>query len=184
MLKNLSTKAKILAGVSIVAAICAIAVLVIILVGGKDDADSLPVDNPNGPTEVINNDIKNAVKNLPDPDALTFVLSELKGYWVSDQKFVGFDSQSMEYGLLQSGYGVMGQITESGVQGENSFFIEMFIPARPATEMDDAIPARGERILVDISNYDDGRINIKVEGLDNGEWRTYEFGGRTLEEVY
>ena len=129
-------------------------------------------------------DLKTAVNSLPDQTALNYILSKLDGYWTSGQQFAGFNSQSLEYGLLQSGFGVIGQITDSGILGTNSFYIELFIPARAATEMDDAQPARSESISIDISTFNqDHRLNIKIENLGDGDWQTYDFAGKSLEEI-
>ena len=182
--KKTSLSAKIAGGVSVLASVSAAIVLVIILTGGNGNTNLLPADNPNAPSEAVSVDLADAIGNLPDPDALSFILSELNGYWISGQQFVEFSSQSIKYGLLQSGFMVIGQIISPGVQGENSFYLELFVPARAATEMDEERPARSETVYVDISNFtQDNRINIKTDNLVDGQWHTYEFGGKSLEEI-
>ncbi|MCL2173771.1 hypothetical protein FWH58_00495 [Candidatus Saccharibacteria bacterium] len=188
MFKNLSTKTKILAGVAIVAIIAAAIVLVIILTGGNTN-DTNKTNEPNGTNSPSNStgysDIKNAANMLPDQTALDYILAELDGYWVSGAWFVGFSSQGLEYGLLQSGYWISGEIVGSGVTGENSFGLTLLIPARMATELEniDLQPEHSETVYVDVSNFSDGRINIKLENSTDNQWYTYEYIGKSLTEI-
>ena len=182
MLKNLSTKAKVLAIISAVTALGAVAVLIIILIGGGSSTSS-PDNDTNTPGDISYSDIKKALNGLPDPIALNYILEQLDGYWVSGAQFVGFVGNNLEYGLLSSGFGVSGEISGAEISGENAFSLNIFVPARPATEMDDAQPERNELIYIDISNFDlDHRINVKM-GAIGSQWYTYDFGGHTLAEL-
>jgi len=135
-----------------------------------------------------NNSLTSAVNALPNEGALRSLFSRLEGYWLSGSQFIGFSRAgrdlTFEYGLLQSGFGVSGQVTDAKSSGNNAFSIELFIEARPATEMDEARPERTETVYIDVSNYGmDKRINVKIQNLGDGEWQTYTFSGRYLEEV-
>jgi len=135
------------------------------------------------------NDLVSAVKKLPDKQALDFICNELSGYWTSDNQFLAFinsdEYQMIEYGLYQTSYSVNSEIKASDISGENSFSLTIFIPATPPTGMDEARPERTEKIYIDVSNYHiDNRINIKIENLGDGQWHTYEYGGKSLSEAY
>jgi len=187
----MSRKAKIVALISIIAALGAIVILMIILMTGNNKASDNPnsdLKNSENKNEKVN-DLDNALKNISDYDSLEFILVTLNGYWTFDNQFLAFTSsdskQFTEYGLHATSYSVRGEIKNAKIVGENSFSLDIFIPAVSATEMDDARPEKTETIYVDISNFkQDGRITAKIENLGDGEWHTYEYGGKTLQEAY
>ena len=131
-----------------------------------------------------------AIKELPDNKALELICTELNGYWSFEpNQFFGFitkdGKQFLEYGLFESSYAIGGEITKSEVAGEYEMALTIYVPAKSATEMDDAKPEKTETIYVDISHINlDGRINAKIENLGDGEWHTYNYGGYTLEAAY
>ena len=45
-------------------------------------------------------------------------------------------------------------------------------------------PERTIAVHIDISNYNDNRLNIKIEDLGGGEWRTYEYGGGSVKDAF
>ena len=125
---------------------------------------------------------------MPAPGALKKIHSGFLGYWTSGDLFVGFiviDGElGIEYGLYQTSFGARGKITDSWAPTPHEMGLPILIPASAATEMDDAKPERTETISIDISNYFDKRLNIKIEDLGDGEWHTYEFGGSSLADAY
>ena len=194
--KKTSKKALIVAIISGVAAIGAVVVLVIILLGGR-----IPINSPqDGPGDIIMdnqtsedeiNGLDSAVKNLPDEAAIDFIFAELGGYWTSNNLFVAFVTQSgkpaIKYGIYGTSYGETGEIKGAEVTGTNTFCLTILIAATPANEMDGARPERTETVCVDVSNFEkENRLNIKVDNSSIGgkQWRTYEYGGPTLEEAF
>jgi len=180
MRKKMSRKAKVILIIVIIAVLGAVTALIIIKPWDKPATSNQNNGNNNGLTSAVN--------ALPNEGALRSLFSRLEGYWVSGSQFVGFSRAgrdlTFEYGLLQSGFGVSGQVTGANVSGNNAFSLELFIEAREATEMDEARPERTETVYVDISNYGmDNRINVKIQNLGDGEWHTYNFSGRHLMEV-
>lgn len=187
---------KLTAGFSLIAALTAIAILVIILfTDNKPNQPNQPSQNNEAKNPVNENnqaeesDLVKAVKKLPDSDALEFICIKLNGFWVFDYQFFGFidgeNKQFIQYGLYATSYGVNGEIKDAKSTGDNSFSLTIFVPAVPANEMNDAIPERTETIHVDISTFDvDGKIKVKIGMLGDGEWNTYKFGGKSLEEAY
>jgi len=180
----MSLKAKIIAGISVISALGAIVLLIIIMTGNNKTNDNLN----NSENDKVN-DLVSAVKKLPDQKSLDFICTELNGYWTSDNNFLAFVSSNdywlIEYGLYQASYSISSEIKEANIAGENSFSLTIFIPATPPTEVDDAKPERTETIYIDVSNFHlDGRINAKIENLGDGEWHTYEYGGKSLTDAY
>ena len=133
-------------------------------------------------------DIASLIAALPDKEALEELQSLLSGYWIADTNFVGFVSSGgvvvIDYGLFQSSYGARGEIIDSRSVSPTEAELKIFIEAVPETAMNDAMPERTEIILIDISNFGDDRLNIKLEGLGGGEWLTYEYGGPSIEEAF
>jgi len=183
--KKMSKNAKVLLIIAIVAIVGAGATLLFIFTPwDKTTSDN----NNNQNNNAVNDSMIAAVNALPNQGALRSIFARLNGYWVSGSQFAGFSRDGaklmFEYGLLQSGYGVSGEVIESKISGNNAFSLKISVPARAATEMDDGYPARKETVYVDVSNYtQDRKLNIKIKNLGDGSWMTYEFGGRTLEEV-
>ncbi|MCL2486043.1 MAG: hypothetical protein FWE86_00395 [Oscillospiraceae bacterium] len=189
-------------------AMSAVIVMLFVLVGcgcGKtenppDDltpsvSDVTPVDTsePNdtqiGDSGMDSVDLADLFAALPDKEALDEIFSLFCGYWTSGDLFVGFffyenGAPGIEYGLYQTGFGARGEVVDiMGVDPHESWFV-IRIPATPATEIDEAKPERTETVGIEISNYGNNRLNIKVDSLDNGNWHTYEFGGSTLADAY
>ena len=195
---KMSLKLKILGCISVIAALGAIAILVVILMTGNNETNQ-PLDNDqtgdlsSSTSQNVQqnpNDLASAVKELPDYKALELICTKLDGYWTFEpNQFFGFifenGKQFLEYGLYATSYGIRGEITNSKAAGEYEMAFTIYIPAEPATEMDDARPEKTETIYVDISHFNlDGRINVKIENLGDGEWHTYNYGGDTLEAAY
>jgi len=116
--------------------------------------------------------------------------TELNGYWTFEpNQFFGFitkdGKQFLEYGLFESSYGISGEIINTEFAGEYEMALTIYVPAKQATEMEDAQPEKIETIYIDISHFNlDGRINVKIENLGDGEWHTYNYGGDTFESAY
>jgi len=193
---KMSKKEIIVLIISAVAAVGAIAVLIINLLGGRITFDS-PSDtsgntsSENQTTEDEINDLISAVKDLPDQAAQDFIFSELDGYWTSGNLFVAFTTKdgkhTIKYGLYGASYGETGDVQEAEVEGTNTFCLTVLIAATPANEMDGARPERTETTCVDVSNFkDENRLNIKIDNNSIGgrQWHTYEFGGSSLEEAF
>ena len=154
-----------------------------------EDTDIPPSDDqPIGDSGLDATDLSALITALPDNDALTELHSIFLGFWINNvNSFVGFviidGVPGIEYGLFQTSYWMSGKIIDSRAVNDREAEFTILIPERPATEMDDAMPERTDIINIDISNYTDNRLNIKVFNLDDGEWCTYEFGGSYWEEV-
>ena len=133
-------------------------------------------------------DMTSLLAALPDKEALEEIQSLLSGYWVADNNFVGFIYSGgvvlIDYGLFQSSFGARGEIIDSRAVSATEAELKIFIEAVPETAMNDAMPERTEIILIDISNFSDNRLNIKLEDLGGGEWLTYEYGGPSIEEAF
>ena len=195
MLKNLSLKAKITGAITIVAALGAIAVLVIILLAGNTRSPNTDNTNSGDPdsSQVGDNgtddtDLASLIAALPSQTALNEIHSLLSGFWTSDNKFVGFTyvdgAPAIEYGLFATSFGLRGKITDARAVNATEAQFTILIPATPATEMDEARPEKTVTVSIDISNFDNNRLNIQTPELESGQWFTYEFGGATLEEAY
>jgi len=147
-----------------------------------------PDDELIGDSGLDSTDLSALITALPDNDALTELHSIFTGYWINNvNSFIGFvyidGVPGIEYGLFQTSFWIGGKIIDSRAVNDREAELTILIPARPETEMDDAIPERTETINIDISNYEDNRLNIKVINLDSGEWCTYEFGGSNWEDI-
>ncbi|MCL1877113.1 hypothetical protein FWF74_03715 [Candidatus Saccharibacteria bacterium] len=194
MSKKLSIKEKLVAGICAVAALGAIVVLVILLTGGKTSAPNNNNNNDNPDTSQTgdntsdNTDLPALIAALPDQTALNNLHSQLSDFWISGNNFVGFTSiggaPAIYYGLYQTEYGMQGKIIGARAVRKNEVEFTILIPFRPATEMNDERPERAVTVSVDVSNFNDKRLNIKIADLGNDEWLTYEFGGATLMEAY
>lgn len=195
MSKKLPLKAKIVGIITVVAALGAIAVLVIILLNGKtdlkkgsdtdlDSSDSSQVGD-SGMDSIY---LPSLIAALPDEEALGEIYSLFSGFWTSDDKFVGFtyvDGElAIEYGLFQTGFGIQGKIIDARAVSSTEAEFTILIPAVPASEINEARPERTGTVSIDISNYSDNRLNVKIADLGGGQWLTYKFGGSTLEEAY
>jgi len=195
MLKKLPLKAKIVGGITLAAALGAIAVLIIILLNGKTDlknggdTDLDGMDSSQvGDSGMDSIDMTYLIAVLPDEEALGGIHTQLIGFWVSDNRFVGFtyadDALAIEYGLFQTGFGVQGKIIDARAVSVTEAQFTILIPAVPASEMNEARPERTATVTIDISNFRNNRLNVKIVELESGEWLTYGFGGSTLEEAY
>ena len=133
-------------------------------------------------------DLTSLLAALPGKEALEEMHSLFSGYWTADNNFVGFifvdGIPVIDYGLFQSSYGARGEIVDSRGVSPTEAELKVFIEAVPETAMNDAMPERTDIILVDISNYDNNRLNIKLDNLAGGEWLTYEYGGSSIEEAF
>jgi len=173
----MSLKSKVLLAVTVVAVVGAAVALAVILTPGRNDANS-PDDT----------DLPALIAALPDKDALDEMHSVFSGYWTSGDLFAGFISidgvPGIDYGLSQTSFGAGGKITDARAVSAHETSLTILIPAVPTTEMDDAKPERAETVCIDVSNYSDNRLNIRIEGLGGGEWHTYEYGGGSLEDAF
>lgn len=199
MTKNLSKSAKIMTGIIAAAAVGAIIVLAVLMLTGckktnpenngnmTSDSSTDPGDHQIGDSGLDNTDLSALITALPDKEALAEMHSVFSGYWTSGDLFVGFvytdDEPAIEYSLFQSSYGARGIITDTRAVSAHEAELTIYISAVPATEMDDAKPERTEIVSIDISNYNDNRLNIKIANLGDGEWHTYEYGGGSLEDA-
>jgi len=208
MAEKMSLKSKIIAVISIIAALGAVAVLVIILMnsGGNNNpapngdestpstSSTAPYDTSNtgnsqiGDNGMDNTDLSALIAALPNKEALDEMHSLLSGCWTSGDLFVGFvyidGTAGIDYGLFQTSFGARGKITDAVAVSAKETKLTILIPAVPATEMNDAQPERSETVYIDISNYADNRLNIKIENLGGGEWHTYEYGGSSVEDAF
>jgi len=202
----MSLKLKILVGILVVITISAVAVLIAILINDSNKTDISNTDNTiseinsvNESNQVTNsgnssdstNDLIGASGNLSDYDSVEFFFVTLNGYWTFNNQFFAFTSNGgkhfVEYGLWATSFGVRGEIKDAKVIGENTFSLTLFISAVPADEMSDAKPERTEIVYVDVSNYKkENRLNVKLDNntIGDGKWRTYEYGGITLEKAF
>ena len=189
MSSKLSLVAKILIGVLSIVAVAAIAIGAIIVVNGSKDK---PLVDDLVPEIVENNEDEEdslSPTDIDDPIISFDFWESLTGYWISEGSlFAGFffegDDLILEYGLLQSGYWMKGDITNIEVIGDNIYSLSLHIPASPATMINDAVEERVETVLLDISSLDtSGTIDIKIENSGEGNWHTYEFYGGDLTPI-
>jgi len=135
-------------------------------------------NSQNGDNGMDGTDLSALIAALPGKEALDEIHSIFLGCWTSGDLFVGFIYKDgvpgIDYGLFQTSFGAGGKITDACAVSAHEATLTIFIPAVPATEMDDAKPERSETVYIDISNYNDNRLNIKIENLGSGEWNTYE----------
>jgi len=216
MFKKLSSKSKILLGITVVAVVGAVAVLIVIMAtggnktnppGGDDSTPGVSTTASGETSEPANSnqttsgnsqigdnglddtDLSALIAALPGKEALDEIHSLFSGYWISGDPFVGFvyidGEPGIDYGLFQTSFGACGKITDACAVSAHEVTLTVYIPAVPATEMDpDGSPERTDTVYIDISNYNDNRLNIKIDGLAGGEWRTYEYGGGSLEDAF
>jgi len=195
----MSLKLKILGCITIIAVLCAVAVLVFILIAGNNETNKLSDNNQTSDTdnsisENVGQDTDNldaTLENISDYDQVEGFFVTLEGYWTSGNLYFAFvnkdEKHFAEYGLYGASYGEIGEIKDAKVTGTNAFSINIFIPAKPADATFDAVPERTETIYVDISNHKrEGRLNVQFinEYIGGKKWHTYEYGGATLEEAF
>lgn len=147
------------------------------------ESDPTPDVGATAPVETSDPD------STPGPNAFDTLWERLNGYWTSGEMFIGIFKDSsafnFEYGLRQSSYWIGGDIIDVAATGWHTATLAMHIPASPAAEPDGARPERTEMVYIDISHYDlDNRINLRIINLGDGEWHTYDYGGKTLEEAF
>jgi len=154
------------------------------------DPEPDPIDDPIDDPPVTENTFADAVANLPDSDAVDVVWDRLAGYWsAADNLFVAFTYQDgvagIEYGLWQTEWWRFGALVDANSTGEYKSTLTIFIEAREASEMYDALPEATEKIFIDLSGLEqDGKINIKVGNNGDGDWHTYAYGGATAQEAF
>ena len=154
-------------------------------VTGPEDVTE-PDDSAIGDSGLDATDLPALISALPDTAALKELHSTFMGYWISgNEPFVGLiyidDVPGIDYGLYRSSFGVSGKIIDAHAVSATEAEFTILIPAMPETAMNDATPERTEIVSIDISNYNDQRLNFKTEGLAGGAWQTYEYGGATFE---
>ena len=207
---KMSLAAKIIAGKSAAAVVSAVAVLVIILAacGGKtnppdkdestpgissaapseSDETSVPGSSQTGDNGMDDTDLPALIAKLPGQEALREMHSLFSGYWISGDLFVGFiytdEQPAIYYGIYQSGFGDSGKIVNARAVSQREAELTIRIPAIPDDHMDGPQPERTETVYVDISNYNDNRLNIKIGNTGSSEWHTYEYGGGSLEDAF
>jgi len=180
MNNKLSLAAKISIIVLSIIILAAIVTIAVLLVNSKKD--TLP--NNEEVVEVTKEDERG--DDLLTPNEMSEVSSielweRLNGYWTSEGSlFVEFiidgDDLRLEYGLLQSGYMIGGVLTSVEAEGPNQYVLTIYVPASPATALNDAIEERTESVFLNISALDSvGTIDIKLENNGNGDWHTYEY---------
>ena len=186
-----SSKGKIVIGILVTLLVVACAVIVFFLIDNdilsKPSKDKGEETNNSSDTKV--NDLDNALKNISDSKSLEFVLDKLDGCRKADNLFLYFvdedDKSFIDYGLYATSYGVHGEIKKALSTGDKLFSLNTFVAAVPANDMDDAKPEREEVLYFDLSSYEqDNKIKVKIENLDDGDWHTYEYGGKTIEEAF
>jgi len=195
MTKETRTKLIMNSGVSAVAII--VMLLITLVSCGKETnqpdggnpsvaaSSTASVNSQTGDNGLDETDLPALIAKLPANDVLDEIHSLFSGYWiVGSELFVGFiyenDAAAIDYGIYQTSFGECGKITEANAVSAKEFTLSIHIPAKPATDMDDAKPERTEMVYIDISNYNDNRLNIKI----GDEWRTYEYGGGSIEEAF
>ena len=148
---------------------------------------SSPGNSQIGDNGMDDTDLSALIAALPDKEALKEINAIFSGYWTSGDLFVGFvyidGVPGIDYGLFETSYGARGKITDARAVSAHEAELSVFIPANPATEMDDTTPERTDIIYIDISNYNDNRLNVKTPNLGGGEWHTYEYGGGSLDDA-
>ena len=184
---------KIIIGILIVLVLGVVAVLTAIFLFDNERDEFIETNEQENVTNEIvlsdQTDLLTAMQLLPDYEAVEFICIKLNGFWVFNDQFVAFidgdEQQFIEYGLYRTGYVVRGIVQGAEVAGENTVAFTVLVPAVPATEMDDARPERTEIISIDLSTHaQDGRISIRINGFGNGNWNTYELGGKSLQEAF
>jgi cytoskeletal protein RodZ len=155
----------------------------------ENDTTTAPDNSQIGDSGMDDTDLPALIAKLPDKEALAEIHSLFSGFWTSGDKFVGFiyldDGPAIYYGLYETSFGNQGKIIDSSATGTNTITLTIKIPAVPASEMEpDGIPEKTETISIDISNYNDNRLNIKIANLGDGEWSTYEYGGGSIEDAF
>ena len=185
---KISLTAKIAIGVIavvVVAGIVAVLVHPLALFGGSANTPDDITDN-GGDIVYDDSNLADAVEALPDAEAFQFICSLLEGYWISEpDHFVGFssedDTQSFEYGLLQTEYGFGGEITDAVAAGEYQVTLTVHFPAVPANLMNNGYPEKTETVYLDLSDLIQNRkLHVKI---GDDEWRTYTFFGDALEQM-
>ena len=183
--KKMSLKTKIIAAISIIAALGAAVVLVIILVAGDSGTNPPGNDGQNGTSS------EESSNGVSDYDQVRSYFTDIKGYWTSGNLFFAFKNKEgkhfIEYGLYGASYGETGEIKDAEVTGTNAFCLTVLIAAVPANAMNDGRPERTETVCIDVSNFEkENRLNVKLDNnyIGGREWHTYEYGGVSLEEAY
>ena len=184
-------------------AVIALGAVVFMLVNDKDNKVKENENNTNSSQEKENEqketevtkigNMKDAIENLSDDDAVEYFWEALKGYWTATDStfklFVGFENEngvrSVAYGYFETEWHEVGKVTDIEATGENEVSITIFVPAAAATEMSDARPEYTAVIVLDVGNFEqDGKIKVKIEDQGTSNWYEYSFGGVTLNEAY
>jgi len=151
---------------------------------GNDDAG-----NQGDVTDVVDDDTKDDVVDddvvdltfddylaqLPDPQALNYIFTQLEGFWVKkgDQFYrFAFDKKgvpTIEYGLWETEFWKGGKVT--GVTVADDGVVTFQITVNKKTE----------KVVVDFSTYlTDGKLKIKTKNL-NAKFATFKFGAKKQE---
>ena len=179
----------------LIVAVIVMGVVIFMLVNDKNKQEGEEENNTN--TSQNNNntlaDVKNvqdAIKRLPNDKAVNYIWETLDGYWIGpDNLFISFEIKdnlpNIMYGFFKSGYMEAGRLTKSEAVGEYEAALTILIPATEATELSDATLEKNATIYIDLSSIEkDGKIKIKMEHHNDGNWGQYTFGGKTFEEAY
>ena len=129
--------------------------------------------------------LTDAAAGLPGDEALAYIFNILDGYWISDNKFVGFvgASQNVEYGLLGSSYGARGEVTSAVGEEATKILLSVYFPEVPADMMGEGNDEYTLTISIDVINFDtDHTLEIQVPALEDGGWHTYTYLGNSLSE--
>jgi len=133
-------------------------------------------------------DIKNIVADIPKKEALDELYKLLDGYWIDQDTFMGFSKENnkylIEYGAYRSGFYVGGEVFNS--VSINEYKIELQLDLLLGLPEDSEDTETKVSVFLDVSGLTKEKpiIKIKVEGIGDGEWYSYNYGGKSLAEAY
>ena len=101
--------------------------------------------------------------------------------------FVGFvyynNRPCVIFGLYEGESTGYIEVTDGYSTGENKAALTIFFPAQPEDAMYPG-PERTETVHIDMTGLEDsGKIDVKRETSFGGDWITYTYGGKTIDEA-
>ncbi|MDR2957206.1 MAG: sigma-70 family RNA polymerase sigma factor [Coriobacteriales bacterium] len=150
----------------------------------------------NKPSEATGDTGTNSITSEPSTsDNFVDPFNTMIGYWVADDNsYIGFINTPaghvIEYGLFETEYGFRGSVIDvnpldSYGHGLNEVAYLIHCPAIPPNELNNGRPEGLETFWLDFYYWStDGKVRIKIDGLDTADWRTYFYRGTTVEEAY
>lgn len=127
--------------------------------------------------------------SVEPPAGENAVWQRLTGYWnAAENIFVRFGTEeaapTFEFGLWETDFARGGVASALRQTAPDRYETDVFFAATPATEMAEARAAETLLVQLEISGLEqDGKIQICIEGLEDGAWKQYAYGGATAEEA-